>query len=93
MSIQDIKNRMNQDQVMLMFSCPPEWEELIIQLDKDIAKIDPNYKVVQVKQKFGGLRYYIRFTPGLTQEACKKINTLIFAAEEASFALLDWNND
>lgn len=34
------------------------WDSIIIKLDEELAKIDPNYEVHQVKEKFGGLRYY-----------------------------------
>lgn len=88
MTIQDIKNRMNQDQVYYLFSCPVEWEELVVQLDEDIATIDPDYTVQQVKEKFGGLRYYIKTKFGVGSWQLAEINTLIFKAEEASFALL-----
>ena len=89
MTIQDIKNRIiKQDQVQYMFSCPPEWEELIIRLDKDIAEIDPDYEVLQVKAKFGGLRYYIKtkFTLGTPERS--KIDLFIGVAETESYNLL-----
>jgi hypothetical protein len=34
------------------------WHQLVLDLDRDLAAIDPNYEVQQVKEKFGGLRYY-----------------------------------
>lgn len=34
------------------------WSDIIIKLDADLAKIDPDYKLNQCKEKFGGLRYY-----------------------------------
>lgn len=94
MTIQDIKNRIiRQDQVRYMFSCPPEWEELIVQLDKDLAAIDPDYQVQQVKEKFGGLRYYFGTYHSVGSWQRERMQNLVFKAEEASFALLDWNND
>ena len=35
------------------------WYQLIIDLDHHLAEINPDYAVHQVKEKFGGLRYYI----------------------------------
>ncbi len=94
MTIQDIKNRIiKQDQVQYMFSCPPEWEELIVQLDKDLAVIDPDYQVQQVKEKFGGLRYYFGTYYSVGSWQREMMSNLVLKAEEASFALLDWNND
>lgn len=34
------------------------WYDLVLELDRKLAEIDPDYGVVQVKEKFGGLRYY-----------------------------------
>ena len=34
------------------------WHQIIINLDKALSKLDPNYKIYQIKEKFGGLRYY-----------------------------------
>lgn len=39
-------------------SCGPGWYPLITDLDQRLAAIDPNYEIHQVKEKFGGLRYY-----------------------------------
>jgi hypothetical protein len=35
-----------------------EWYDLVSKLDDDLKAIDSDYTVVQVKEKFGGLRYY-----------------------------------
>lgn len=40
-------------------SIGPGWNEIVLQLDRDIAKLDPDYKIAQVKEKFAQLRYYI----------------------------------
>ena len=34
------------------------WYQLIVDCDKELTAIDPNYQILQIKQKFGGLRYY-----------------------------------
>lgn len=57
MTVQDIKNRLSKHNAG--YWCPEEWEPFIVELDEKLAKIDPDYKVDQVKEKFGGLRYYI----------------------------------
>ncbi len=36
----------------------PGWYPLIIEVDRKLSNVDPNYKVQQIKQKFGTLRYY-----------------------------------
>jgi len=39
------------------------WWPLLARLDRDIAALAPNYQLLQVKEKFGGLRYYIQMEP------------------------------
>jgi hypothetical protein len=34
------------------------WYPIIVRCDRDLARLDPNHEVHQVKQKYGGLRYY-----------------------------------
>jgi hypothetical protein len=36
----------------------PGWHRIVLDLDDALAKLDPNYEVHQVKEKWGGLRYY-----------------------------------
>lgn len=36
----------------------PGWYELVLLLDSDLSKIDPDYTIQQVKEKFGTLRFY-----------------------------------
>lgn len=38
---------------------PAGWEHLVEQMHDEIVAIDPDYTVGQVKEKFGGLRFYI----------------------------------
>ena len=35
------------------------WRKLVEKLVSDIEKIDPDISIAQVKEKFGGLRFYI----------------------------------
>lgn len=36
------------------------WYQLVVDCDKELTGVDPNYQIYQVKEKFGGLRYYTR---------------------------------
>ena len=38
--------------------CGPGWISLLLACDAELAAIDANYRLVQVKEKFAGLRYY-----------------------------------
>lgn len=46
------------------------WHPLVITTDQQLARLDPDYRVLQIKEKVGTLRYYCRATgedpvPGL----------------------------
>ena len=38
---------------------PTGWHNLVERLHNHLVEIDPNYEIVQVKEKFGSLRFYI----------------------------------
>lgn len=61
----------------------PEWIPIIDQLDRDIAALMPDYTLTQVKDKFGGLRYYCEL-PG-TPEQVDQAYALIRVAEAACY--------
>lgn len=49
------------------------WVEPVIELDKKLAEINPNYRIHQIKEKFGRLRYYC---DGVGEEGGKLIREL-----------------
>lgn len=49
--------------VWVGIDCGRGWWPLIADLDRDLRAIYPDYKVVQVKEKFGSLRYYVESPP------------------------------
>jgi hypothetical protein len=38
---------------------PDGWVDLVVELDKKLNEIQPDYSLDQVKEKWGGLRYYL----------------------------------
>lgn len=66
------------------FECSDGWFDLIHKLCVDISSLNPpeNFRVVQVKEKFGGLRFYV---DGSTAE----ISQLIHQAEEQSYQICE----
>lgn len=40
-------------------SCDKGWYPIVIELDRDLTELDPEYELHQCKEKFGGLRYYV----------------------------------
>ena len=60
------------------------WQPLIQKLHEDLTALDPAYTVEQIKEKFGGLRYYIGFSEDRDEETTRQMDALIWAAEEQS---------
>lgn len=60
------------------FWCPDGWLDLVVETDARLLAANPNYKIAQIKEKFGGLRYYIE---GYTDET----RAIIRDAEERSY--------
>ena len=44
------------------------WYQLVVDCDKELTAIDPNYGVFQIKEKFGALRYYMSPSNDTTPE-------------------------
>jgi hypothetical protein len=40
---------------------PQRWDNIILELDKEIAKLAPGYRLNQIKEKFGELRFYYEY--------------------------------
>lgn len=57
------------------------WYPIVLELDKSLRLVAPDYKVLQVKEKFGGLRYYTTFPAGDYMELKDRVNPLMRAAE------------
>jgi len=55
-------------------SCDAGWYPIIVELDRDLAALDPDYELHQVKEKFGGLRFYARtHNPGRAEAFNERI--------------------
>lgn len=72
------------------------WQPLIEKLHADLNEVNPDYELQQVKEKWGGLRYYVGYslTPSSEpdkkmSETDKKMQELIQAAESASFDICE----
>lgn len=67
------------------------WEELVRELLQGIEDVLPEehlFKVNQIKEKFGGLRFY-SFYPDLSAETQREVNRLIDLAESRSFGICE----
>ena len=67
----------------------PGWQALIEQLHADLLAIAPDYQIAQIKEKFGGLRYYVDCTPEQTWAITEQMDGLINAAEAKSVTICE----
>ena len=56
------------------------WYQLVIDCDRELSLFDPHYKILQVKEKFGGLRYYVK--PSETCYEPRRLHDIISKYEE-----------
>lgn len=62
------------------------WSDLVRQCHNKLKTIDPDYKVMQIKEKFGGLRYYFSASnPAMTS----KMHDLISEIERKSYLVCE----
>ena len=65
-------------------STEPGWRDLIIELNESLRDIDPDYRIDRIKEKFGGLRYYVEFSDECSGKDVEMMWKLIDVAEAAS---------
>ena len=53
------------------------WYQIVLDCDKELSAIDPDYIILQIKQKFGGLRYYCQSSQPDNPELFAQINSVI----------------
>lgn len=64
--------------------CPDTWHDLAREVHAELLKIDPDYQVVQIKEKFGGLRYYFTPSEGIDTDTRRRMDQITYAAETKS---------
>ena len=66
--------------------CPTPWIPLVLELEAKISGLAPEYSILQVKEKFGGLRFYSA-SGQEDKEVNEKIYALIGQAEAKSYKI------
>jgi hypothetical protein len=68
--------------------CELGWNKIIYACHAELMAIDPLYKPLQIKEKFGGLRYY--FSTKLTDKILiKKMHEVASKYENLSFSICE----
>jgi len=62
--------------------CDAGWNDIIADLHTKLAMLYPNYSILQIKEKLGGLRFY---TGSVSDEIHNEFHNIIGLAEELSY--------
>ena len=68
--------------------CQAGWYQLILELDAKIGSLEPRYRVEQIKEKFGGLRFYYD-QMSINDEARERVDKLVEVAEQRSYTICE----
>lgn len=70
------------------FECGDGWFDIIKDLCErlDALNLSEEFEVNQVKEKFGGLRFYVS---GVEESKSEEVHSLIYEAEEKSFSVCE----
>jgi hypothetical protein len=60
------------------------WIPLIVELDARLSELDPNYRIEQIKEKFGLLRYYATPSTGSGRAYDQTLGQSLIVNEEAA---------
>lgn len=66
------------------------WRLILEQLHAEVILIDPNYRAVQIKEKFGGLRAYLEWSTQLSIEDYELLNGYVRDAEDMSYQTCEY---
>ena len=77
-----LEQRIDKEMRYSHVDCSKGWHRLIIECDRELLSLDPNYTPVQIKQKFGGLRFY--FDTDTDRETSDAMRLVVKKYEELS---------
>ena len=66
------------------------WQPLIDRIDQGVTELAGEYTVLQIKEKFGGLRFYMDLPAELDTDTFSKAYDLVHKAEGESFSICEW---
>jgi hypothetical protein len=69
--------------------CGEGWKTIINDTHRKLKYLDSNYKIAQIKEKFGGLRYYYDTSLEYTNTVSQIMEDVVRAAEEKASRTCD----
>lgn len=67
----------------------PGWANLIDEINEYILEFDPNYEIRQIKEKFGGLRYYFSFSSNMKEISMAEISDKVLTLADKSYTICE----
>ena len=65
----------------------PMWADVLRKTDEQLSAVIPGYNISQIKDKFGGLRFYIDIPEGTSEEVARKAWDIAAEAERSAPSL------
>ena len=62
------------------------WHRIVLDCDNELTQMDPDYRIAQIKQKFGGLRYYFETSNPDDLELFAKMSSIVLKYEAIAAA-------
>ena len=72
---------MNEQEIRNIAAVGPGWLDIVVEATAQLRELDPDFTIIQIKEKFGGLRYYYMPTEGNNTATRKAMDDVIRAAE------------
>jgi hypothetical protein len=71
------------------------WDNHLLKLDEMLSQLDPDYQILQAKQKFGGLRFYTENSAAFKEsedfeETSQEFDRLVELAEQESYTICEY---
>ena len=63
--------------------------DLILEVHTKLTELFGDYDLHQIKEKFGGLRYYVAWPEGYTEDEYKRLNGLVSFVEAFSYRICE----
>jgi hypothetical protein len=83
LQIENLKNKFVQDWPKII-DVDEGWYQIVIDCDKELSEIDPDYQIYQIKEKFGTLRYYHKSSQPYNEQNYLKMVSIISKYESLS---------
>lgn len=87
--VDELKSRIV-DPYPRVVDCGPGWYGLLKDLHNSLVFVDPHYTLIQVKEKFGGLRFYVLASE---PEMERLVFTLVSLYERISFKVCEMTGE